>query len=987
MNAAPPAPTVPPCPSIIVVPYSGDPLAELAARLIAHHEADLPDLAQAIVLTPDLHAAARLRRLLLEHARRPALLGPRITTLPQWIERTVTDRSPVLRSELRRELILVDVLRQHRRLLGAGSAWAMAESLLILFDELTRRQIRLPEGAELEAVLRRGYGMDAGQGIAALSREAALVDTLWRAWHVQHAEEGIEDPHAAYLDKLARYAAPPGQHFYLAGFTEFIPAERAWLQTLLARGQATLIARGNAADRPGADDYHPDAVSRELLAGLDPAPPQSPVASPDFIDAVFAALPADEQLAERAASFRRALPVSPVRERFHLFTADSAEDEARAIDIQIRRWLLEGRGEIGVVIEDRRLARRVRALLERAGVGLIDRVGWALSTTSAAAALERLLETVEEEFHYQPLLDLLKSPFLFPPDERETRLRSVYHLEQDIVLHENVTRGLGRYRDHIDYRYARLRDELGWSDEERLALHSVLDLLEEATRPLCALTRGRHPADRLLDALEHALRQLALYHNFARDAAGDAVLDKLREMRAALHAPVPTLDWLEFRTWLGRALERANFIPPRADGPVHLLTLAQVGLVRFDALIIANADARHLPGGDNPSPYFNAGVRRELGIPTAQSRLNQRFHHFRCALECAPVTLFTLHREADADALPSPWLTLLDTFHSLAYGNSFDDLGLAALARDPRAQIGGAAPAPWARSAPAPRVQLPAGLLPREYSATRYQRLIDCPYQFFAADCLGLSAPEEVREALEKADYGERIHRILEWFHGGDARRGIQPFQTTGDPHDRARAIACLEELSRRAFADDLEDNVVHRAWLQRWLEIVPRYVDWQLEFARAHRVEAVELRTVREDLHPGITLRGRLDRIDRGAEGTTIIDYKTGAVPGLEDVLSGEAVQLPFYALLLREPPQRVLYLGLDRDKVRAESVLEGEDLPALTHANAARLIELMEQMRAGAKLPAWGDQHTCERCFAMPLCRKQSWDDSGTSPGEAPA
>lgn len=969
-----------------MVPYPGDPLAELAARLIARHETALPDLADAVVLLPDPHAAARLRRLLLARARRPALLGPHIATLPQWIDHAVADRGPVLRSELRRELILVDVLRQHRRLLGAGSAWAMAESLLVLFDELTRRQVHLPEGAELEAALRRGYGMDGGQGIAALSREAALIDTLWRAWHVQHAAEGSEDPHAAYLDKLARYEAPPELHFYLTGFTELIPAEHAWLQALFARGQATLFARGDPAQRPDADEYHPDAITRELLAGFEPAPPRLPAAPPDFIDAVFAPQPAAGQLAERAADFRRALPDSPVRDRFHLFTADSAEDEARAIDIQIRRWLLEGRGEIGVVIEDRRLARRVRALLERAGVGLSDRVGWALSTTSAAAAVERLLETVEEEFHFQPLLDLLKSPFLFPPDERESRLRAVYHLEQDIVLHENVTRGLGRYRDHIDYRYARLRDALGWSDEERRALHALLDLLEEATRPLSALTRGRQPADRLLDALEHALRQLGLHDNLANDAAGEAVLDKLREMRAALHAPVPALDWLEFRTWLGRALERANFLPPRVDGPVHLLTLAQIGLIRFDALIIANADARHLPGSDNPSPYFNAGVRRELGIPTAQARLNQRFHHFRCALECAPVLLFTLHREADADALPSPWLTLLDTFHRLAWGDAFDDLGLAALVRDPRAQIGGAAPAPWARPAPAPRARLPAGLHPREYSATRYQRLIDCPYQFFAADCLGLSPPEEVREALEKADYGERIHRILEWFHGGDARRGIEPFHTSGDPGDRARAIAGLEALSRRAFADDLEDNVVHRAWLQRWLEIVPRYVDWQLEFARAHRVEAVEVRTAREDLHPGLVLRGRLDRIDRGAAGTTVIDYKTGAMPGLEDVLSGEAVQLPFYALLLREPPQRVQYLGLERDKVRAEAALEGTDLSELTRANATRLVELTEQLRAGAELPAWGDERTCEHCFAMPLCRKQSWDNGGPPSGETP-
>lgn len=979
MNAAPPAPTDRPHLSIFVIPYAGDPLAELANHLVAQHAADLPDLSRAVVLLPARHAAARLRRLLLERAQRPALLGPRIDTLRDWIELSVPDRRPVLRQELRRELLLVDVLREHRRLLGAGSAWAMGESLLVLFDELTRHQVNLPEPGAFEALLRRGYGLDGEQAVDALSREATLVDTLWRAWHAQLDADGCDDPHAAYIDKLARSGAdlPPESRFYLAGFSEFTPAERAWLGALLTRGQATLFVQGDAAVAVGADDFHPDAVTRSLLAGLGTAPPQAPPARPDFLDAVFPAQPAPGVLAERATRFGREQPASPAQDRFHLFIADSAEEEARAIDLQIRRWLLDGRRAIGVIIEDRRLARRVRALLERASVGLIDRVGWALSTTSAAAAVERLLEMVEEDFHHQPLLDLLKSPFMFRADERASRLRSAYHLEQDIVRHENIPRGLQRYRDHIDYRYARLRDALGWSDEERRALHALLDLLEEASRPLRALTRGRHRADRLLDALDHALQVLCLRDNLAADAAGEAVLAKLREMHAALRGAVPRLTWLEFRTWLGRVLERAHFIPPRVDGPVHLLTLAQSSLNRFDALILAGADARQLPGGDNPSPYFNSSVRRELGIPTARERLNQRFYHFRSALECAPEVLFTLHREADAAALPSPWLTLLDTFHRLAYGQRFDDLGLAALVKDPRTQVGPAQPAP-VRSAPAPRVRLPAALQPREYSASRYQRLIDCPYQFYAADCLGLSAPEDVREALEKADYGERVHRILEWFHGGSRDGKVKPFGETPGPHDRAHAIAYLGELSHRVFAADLEDNVAHRAWLQHWLDIVPLYVDWQFDAAGGSRVQAVEVQAIREGLHSGLTLRGRLDRIDQDADGAIITDYKTGAVPAADAVTAGEAVQLPFYALLLPRPPRQVRYLGLEHDKVRVQAELEGAALAELARANAERLVELVEQMRAGAELPAWGDEATCSYCFAQTLCRKQSWDEA---------
>jgi len=42
------------------------------------------------------------------------------------------------------------------------------------------------------------------------------------------------------------------------------------------------------------------------------------------------------------------------------------EQEAQAADVQVRRWLLAGKTSIAVVVQDRLVARRLRALLERA---------------------------------------------------------------------------------------------------------------------------------------------------------------------------------------------------------------------------------------------------------------------------------------------------------------------------------------------------------------------------------------------------------------------------------------------------------------------------------------------------------------------------------------------------------------------------------------------------------------------------------------------
>jgi ATP-dependent helicase/nuclease subunit B len=175
----------------------------------------------------------------------------------------------------------------------------------------------------------------------------------------------------------------------------------------------------------------------------------------------------------------------------------------------------------------------------------------------------------------------------------------------------------------------------------------------------------------------------------------------------------------------------------------------------------------------------------------------------------------------------------------------------------------------------------------------------------------------------------------------------------------------------------DLEDNFEHRAWLRRWLERVPDYIDWQIRqqqdwtFARAELKTATELGNRR-------VLKGRLDRIDTGPAGTAIIDYKTGPPPTQADVDSGEKVQLASYVLLLETPPERVTYLKLDR-QVKPGATLAGTALTALAGGVRRRLVEVLDAIEKGSPLPAWGDERACRYCRMDGICRRQSWLEPG--------
>ena len=50
-------------------------------------------------------------------------------------------------------------------------------------------------------------------------------------------------------------------------------------------------------------------------------------------------------------------------------------------------------------------------------------------------------------------------------------------------------------------------------------------------------------------------------------------------------------------------------------------------------------------------------------------------------------------------------------------------------------------------------------------------------------------------------------------------------------------------------------------------------------------------------------------------------------------------------------------------------------KELPPLRDAAGARLDRLLRRLRAGAPLPAHGDEPTCERCDHAGLCRRQDW------------
>ncbi|MCC6880453.1 MAG: PD-(D/E)XK nuclease family protein [Rhodocyclaceae bacterium] len=808
-------------------------------------------------------------------------------------------------TDSQRQLALYRQLRE-RDWFADSALWEICAELIALFDELSERAVGLPadEGEFLDR-LERAYDT---RGSQLLRFEAEVVHRLWRA-----EAAGPPGRPAAQAMALAHLAAAAAGPLYMLCEGEARPVEQAFCQAWSARQTATVFQpqRGTSAEAP--------------MQALNFAWP--PVA---------AAAPA---LAARAAAARRALPQSPLAGRLRLIGAASLEAEAAAIVLEVKRWLGQGRQSIALVAADRVAARRARALLERDGVLVQDETGWKLSTTRAAALVDAWLEVIAADAYHRDLLDLVKSPFVFGDLAEASRQAGLLQLEEGLVRH-NLAYGLGRFE-------AVLARQAGCGEAVEL-----LKRMAAARRPM---PRTSATAADWLAGLERALESLGAVDRLAQDAAGVTLLALLRARREELAAVPARLTFGEWREWLNRELENAAFVDRSIDSPVVMTHLAAMRLRRFDAAVLVGADRDNLAPACARSVFGNQAVRAELGLPLpAEAAARLRDDLAGLIVCCGEVTATWQTLRGDEANLPCPELGLLSVLHASAWG---DDL-VAPHAVPPLAAA--------ANGTPMPRPAAPQRV-PLRLSASAYASLMACPYQFFVRRMLGLAQAEEVREALEKRDYGEFVHRILQRFHAAHP-------QISGRADEVLTAE--LEAISREVFAPEIEANFLEHAWLARWLDCVPGYIAWQkAREAAGWRHAGGELtREIALPLAGGgsLALHGRLDRIDRRADGAeAVLDYKTQDAQGLKRRLAdaGEDVQLACYALLQGERVTEAAYLALDGEKP-AELALP--DVQGMAREQGERLAAAVAALRAGASLPAHGTQAVCEWCEARGLCRK---------------
>lgn len=891
---------------------------QVAAQILQQHAHALPDLRGLVIILPNYHVAVPLAQHLARKAGLPALLLPQMVTINDWAESVPLAQT--ITPDTCRASTLYQALREREWFPGAD-LWGIASELLGLLDELTKHHVPLPQSEEdFLQQLERAYQAKRN---AAMQFEARVVHELWYAM----SASGELDAARAYQQRLALLAQQATAPLIVLLTSDLSRLEMRFLQAYGENASVNII------------DLRELAAQQENCAVLNIAWNQEEGAND-----VHTELPS---LREQARRLRDYFPQAALGSRLRLFAAHGLEQEARAADVQVRRWLLEGKTSIAIVAQDRLAARRVRALLERAEVHVQDETGWILSTMSVSTVLMRWLDALQSDFYYQDMLDLLKSPYMFADQPTSERKQMVYQLEQLLRKHGAVA--------HLDVFF-----ELAQNEAPELG--SPLARLRQAAE---ALGKKSNTLNGWLLALERSLNILGVYAGLAADAAGEKLLQAVHNWQQELATDSTRFSRAEWRHWLALQLDAITWRDTTIDSPVMITHLAATRWRKFDAVLLLGCDAAHLPSADKAAVWFNDAVRDTLGLPVRAVYRAQQRDDLLALLAMNDTVLATWQASKSGEAnLLSPYLEILRGLHELAYGENLAEKELALLLD--AAQVRSAtAEVPAAAAMPTPVAH--AALIPQRISASGYNSLVACPYQYYARHVLHLNELDEVREGIEKRDFGEWVHDILHRFH--------QQF-----PVLTGKQITELEQalssISVEVFTQAVQRDYWARAWLLRWQQSIPAYVAAQLkseeEGWRYQNGEVPFELPLTDDLH----MRGRIDRIDVSVDATHVVrvlDYKTQDAAILRSKLkqAGEDVQLPFYAHVFEAT--EAAFISIEKDKVLVVKPIQ--DVARLAVSNISRLKEVFSQMRSGVALPANGIDTVCTFCEMRGLCRKAEW------------
>ncbi|MGI9481662.1 MAG: double-strand break repair protein AddB [Hyphomicrobiales bacterium] len=888
-------------------------------------------LASYTILVPTRRAARELADVFLDVSDGKALLLPKIRPLGDVDEDELMLSAgeagsadnlsfPPAISPLQRQLLLSRLLLEWARaqpdgdlaralLPGPVQALTMAAGLGSLLDQLETEQVSATNLSDIIKEDFAQYWQEILSVLSVIQQELPAILEERGVLGPTERRNRLIDAEAARL-----LESQPASPVIAAGSTGSIPATARLLKTIahLPAGAVVLPGLDLALDEESwadLDPQHPQIGLRNLLAEVGIERSQVKV---------LAGGNADGCTQSRAAFFSEVMRPSHTTHKWrgHLgeieqsarraieglghIAAENRRDEALAIAL-IMRQTLEAPGKTAALITpDRNLGRQVSAELRRWGLNIDDSSGIPLARTTAGQFIDLLLETIVQ-FDPAALVSLAQHPFFRFGRAHGEFTRIINRLELCAL------RGLVAVRsyDALAHAVRERRSEVlekphwhgqfsQWSDEDWQDVEAAAEELAEAFAPFSSIIEADTAVP--LQTLLGEFLQLA--ETIAADESGDSavlwsgdageVLSVFFSSLIEAGVDAPAIAAGDFGGVI-MSLMVAPVVRPRfgSHPRLKILGLLEARLISADVFILGGLNEDSWPRLPRSDPWLNRPMRADLGLEQPERRIGLAAHDFVQAACGGEVWITTSSGLEGAPSVPSRWLLRLQALLKACNITSLEEKGTEILARC-TALDQSCTPVPVMRPLPRPPVEL----RPRKLSITEIEIWLRDPYSIFGRHILKLKPLEALDMPPGPRERGIIIHGILEEFFEHHQNLPVEDI------------AGALREIGGKWFSKYGDWPEVNAFWRLQFDAMSGDLAlkEGELRASAAKSFIETSGRLEIEGTAGPFFLSGRADRIDVLSDGTArIIDYKTGTVPGVKEVLVGFAPQLLLEAAMLR--------------------------------------------------------------------------------------
>ncbi|MDD5052258.1 MAG: PD-(D/E)XK nuclease family protein [Sulfuricurvum sp.] len=420
----------------------------------------------------------------------------------------------------------------------------------------------------------------------------------------------------------------------------------------------------------------------------------------------------------------------------------------------------------------------------------------------------------------------------------------------------------------------------------------------------------------------------------ADEESMEIVRDELHRFSHLSHA-LEMMDFRAvFRIFMNRLAQQS--IDDVRGGKITVMGLLETRGVSFEGVVIVDFNEGYVPHKSEKDLFLNTKTREYAGLPSAHDRESLQKHYYSILFNRAKKV--ALGCVQNAESVPSRFLLQLG-IKSIPAQYRYEEVLFTAASFNVR-QV--------------KSYECEYDFTAYPLSSSGIKSFLSCKRQFYYRYIERIRDHELPRDLSQERDIGNALHSALEKVF------------TERKSYSSATQI---KEALRAVWEESGGDDPLERHMKRLWLDKLDLFYEYEASrFASGVRVlyTEKEMSTTVE----GITLTGRVDRIDEAEGKFEVIDYKSGKYPDTnkEPKESDEDYQLSVYALLAGELGQvaRCGYYDLNKGELKIEQFLE---------VKIAKLREILAYM-ASAKTWEWEMCEELSRCRYCPyvyLCHRE--------------